>query len=244
MNKNVVIVGATSEIAQEFVKAMCSSEDVNFFLIGRDRSFLDRIASDVLVRNSKCNANVFTCDFLDPISIFDKVKEISVFGNLDIVLIAHGSMLVSKNLLDIKNSLFINGVSPILFAEAFRPYMNTKGNGVIAILGSVAGDRGRKNNYIYGSAKAMLERYIEGMQHKFFQSEPSFLIIKLGPTNTKMFRNSSSSYANPASPNSVGYGILRAIRQKKSLAYIPVKWGFIMFVISNIPRWLFNRLDI
>ena len=122
--------------------------------------------------------------------------------------------------------------------------MNSKGNGVIAILGSVAGDRGRKNNYIYGSAKAMLERYIEGAQHKFFQSKPFFLIIKLGPTNTKMFRNSRSSYASPASPNSVGYGILCAIRQKKSCAYVPVKWGLIMFIISNIPRWLFNSLEI
>src|SRR5690606_23647318 len=137
---------------------------------GRSSSHLDRVATDLQVRSPQSVIHVMHTDFLDPEAIRATVRRIADAGPIDIALIAHGSLSTQAECQDdlhtARTSLEINGISPALFAEAFAREMQIANHGTLAVIGSVAGDRGRQSNYVYGAAKGMLARYCEGLQHR------------------------------------------------------------------------------
>lgn len=187
-------------------------------------------------------------DFLNPTAIEELAAKIVEKRPIDIVLIAHGSLPEQRqcetDLNICSDALEINGVSPVLFAEAFAKHLEKANKGTIAVIGSVAGDRGRKSNYVYGAAKGLVERYCQGLQHRFAKTPVRVLLVKPGPTDTPMTSRLKASGARLASVESVAGSIVGAIDRGYAVVYAPRKWQIIMLIIKHLPARIFNLLNI
>ena len=138
----------------------------------------------------------------------------------------------------------INGISPVLYAEAFAKYMDGTGHGTLALIGSVAGDRGRKSNYVYGAAKGLVTRYAQGLQHRFAGTGVKIVLVKPGPTDTPMTAHLKGQGAKLASVEEVARKIVNAVDRGQAIAYVPGKWQLIMLAIRHLPSFIFNKLNI
>ena len=169
--KRIVIIGATSAIAEHCARIWLAKQLTDLTLVGRDTQRIERVATDLKVRSPQSEIRVVQAEFLNPEAINATVGDIVKSGRVDIVLIAHGSLPeqseCQNDLQYCRDVLEINGVSPVLYAEAFAKEMEKVDHGTIALIGSVAGDRGRKSNYVYGAAKGLVTRYAQGLQHRF-----------------------------------------------------------------------------
>ena len=132
----------------------------------------------------------------------------------------------------------------MLFAEAFAGHLANAGQGTLALIGSVAGDRGRKSNYVYGAAKGMVTRYAQGLQHRFAGSDVKIVLIKPGPTDTPMTAHLKAQGAKLTPVAEVAQKIVNAINRGQAVTYAPGKWRLIMWVIRHLPRGIFNKLNI
>jgi short-subunit dehydrogenase len=247
--KRIVLVGATSAIAGEYARQVSSINPVNFTLIGRNKKQLDLQAKDLTVRNPECLVEVISGDLESPDFVSSVMESFANEIQIDVVLIAQGSLpnqqLVEQSPEYLAKSLSINAASPAMFADAFAEIlMKQTSKSVIAIIGSVAGDRGRKSNYAYGAAKSFIETFVRGLQHRLFDTGVCVLLIKPGPVDTPMTANLSIGRKGLASKELVAKEINTAISQRKKTLYTPAKWSLIMAVIRAIPSSIFNRLDI
>lgn len=246
--KRIVIIGATSAIAEHCARRWLEKQPANLTLVGRDAQRIERVATDLKVRSPQSDIRVVQAEFLDPETINTTVGDIVKSGPVDIVLIAHGSLPeqteCQNDLQSCRDALEINGVSPVLFAEAFVKEMEKANHGTIALIGSVAGDRGRKSNYVYGAAKGLVTRYAQGLQHRFAGSGVKVVLIKPGPTDTPMTSSLKDRGVKLASPDLVAEQIVKAINSGASIVYTPKRWGLIMTIIRHFPSILFNKLDI
>ena len=116
--------------------------------------------------------------------------------------------------------------------------------GTIVVLGSVAGDRGRKSNYVYGAAKGLVTRYIQGLQHRLAGSGIKVVLIKPGPTDTPMTASLKEKGVKLAPVDEVAAAILLAADKGVPVAYEPKKWWLIMMIIRHLPNFIFNRMNI
>lgn len=241
----IVIIGATSAIAEQCARLWVRAA-VDIVLIGRDLVRVSRVANDLRVRSPHSSVTAHEVNFFDPASIRTLAQKLASEKAIDIVLIAHGNLPdqreCEQDVTQAREALEINGVSPVLFAEAFAQQMEPVGRGTIAVIGSVAGDRGRKTNYVYGAAKGMVERYLQGMQHRFAHSKINVVLIKPGPTATPM--TAHLPQRGMASAEAVASRIIAAIDAGTPVAYVPAKWAIIMMVIRHLPRAIFNKLNI
>lgn len=249
MINKIVIVGATSSIAEHCTRLWVSEPSIReLVLIGRDKAKLQTIAADLSVRNTEVHIQVLVGDMLNPRSITDLVDESCNNAVPDLVLIAHGNLpdqeSCQKSLLVANEAIQVNAVSPVLFAEGFVERMTQRGSGVVAVIGSVAGDRGRKSNYIYGAAKGLLDRYVQGLQHRLAKSAVSIILVKPGPTDTPMTAEMKTNGLKMASVLSVASDIVKGIAKKQQVIYTPSKWKYIMLIIKHLPRFVFNKMDI
>ena len=248
IKKRIVIVGATSTIATHCARLWVQGIPVDLTLVGRDIARLERVAADLRTRSPETDVHVLQSDFVEPRAIQSTVSKIVAAGVVDIVLIAHGSLsdqgTCQTDLIACKQELEVNGISPVLFAEAFAEHMAIADHGTLAVIGSVAGDRGRKSNYVYGAAKGMVTRYVQGLQHRFAGSRVKVVLIKPGPTDTPMTAQLKNKGAKLARAEDVASGIVAAIDQGKSVAYVPSKWWLIMMIIRHLPAFVFNKLNI
>jgi short-subunit dehydrogenase len=116
-------------------------------------------------------------------------------------------------------------------------------HGVITVISSVAGDRGRQSNYIYGSAKAGLSVYLDGLRNRLYSAGVAVVTIKPGFVDTPMTAHLKKGFLF-ASPEKVARDILRAIEKRKCVVYTPWFWRWIMFVIKSIPETIFRKLKL
>ena len=248
MLKKIVIVGATSAMAEHCARLWVQQSPKKLILAGRDQVKTELVAQDLQVRSPQSEIIVQVIDFHDPSRIRSWVEQIVADGVLDIVLIAHGSLpdqtVCQQDLRLCKDALTVNGVSPVLFAEAFAGAMQVADKGTLAIIGSVAGDRGRKSNYVYGSAKGLVTRYVQGLQHRLARTNVKVVLIKPGPTDTPMTADLKGQGAKLANVVDIARMIVDGIAQGKPVVYAPGKWALIMMVIRHLPRFVFNRIDI
>lgn len=217
-------------------------------LIGRDATRLARVAADLRVRAPQVQLEEVVLHFSDPVAIAATVERVAASGAIDAALIAHGSLpdqaQCQSELSLCREALEINGVSPVLFAEAFAAQMERQNSGTLVLIGSVAGDRGRKSNYVYGAAKGLVTRYAQGLQHRFANSGVRIVLIKPGPTDTPMTAQLKQEGAKLASVEEVAEGIVNATARGEAVAYLPGKWRLIMWVIRHMPPVIFNKLNI
>jgi short-subunit dehydrogenase len=248
----IVVIGATSAIAEHCCRLWLQREACDLRLVARDAAKANRVADDLRVRSPTSTIAVETMDFLDSAAIEQLAARAAEGGAIDIVLIAHGVLPDQQALQDdlafCRQSLEVNAISPALFAEAFARRLADAGRGTLAIIGSVAGDRGRRANYTYGAAKGFLERYAEGMDHRLARSGVSIVLIKPGPTDTPMtaavMERGNGKGRRPAPVDEVAKAIVRGIEARKPVIYAPAIWWPIMTIVRNLPRFVFNRLDI
>lgn len=244
----IVIIGATSAIAEHCARLWAAGPATSFVLVGRNETRLQHIAADLQVRGPQLQIECLQADFLDPARIRETVNHICGQGAVNLVLIAHGSLPDQQHCQDdleaCHAALDINGTSPVLFAEAFASCMASQGNGTLAVIGSVAGDRGRRSNYVYGAAKGLVTRYVQGLQHRFAGTGVVAVLIKPGPTDTPMTAALKQEGARLASVEQVAACIVHGIERGKPVVYAPGKWALIMMIVRHLPRFVFNRMKI
>lgn len=246
--RHIVIVGATSAIAHACARLWAEQGPTYFSLLGRNEQKLEAVAADLRLRGPETQASLMLADFLSPEAINAVVAQVVETLPADLVLIAHGALPEQSQCQDDLNAaneaLLVNGLSPVLFAEAFAKRMSLPGvGGTIVVIGSVAGDRGRRSNYVYGAAKAMAMRYVEGMQHRFAGSDLRIVLIKPGPTATPMTAHLRDSGMPMAELETVARGIVD-VASRCHTAYVPFKWRIVMGVLRVLPAWIFNRLPL
>jgi short-subunit dehydrogenase len=248
VNQKIVIVGATSAMAEHCARLWVAESPKNMVLLGRDLAKTERVAQDLRVRSPQSSITVQTTNFADPVQIQAWVDQVCAAGVPDIVLIAHGTLpdqaSCQQDLALNESVLQINGISPVLFAEGFAGHMEKANSGKLAIIGSVAGDRGRKSNYVYGAAKGLVARYAQGLQHRLASTNVRVIFIKPGPTDTAMTAHLKAKGLQMAEVSLVANRILEAIAIALPIVYVPVKWKFIMMVIIHLPKSIYNKIVI
>ena len=243
----IVVIGATSAIAEHCCRLWVAREACDLVLVARDGAKAERVAEDLRVRSPASTITVMEADFLDTAAIGKLAAETAARA-IDIVLIAHGMLpeqsLCESDLVLCRDTLEVNAVSPALFAEAFAGHFAKAGRGTLALIGSVAGDRGRKANYTYGACKGLVARYTEGLEHRFAGTGVSVVLIKPGPTDTPMAAAHRASGRRLASVEQVARATVGGIDAKRPVVYAPAQWALIMFVVRHLPRFVFNRLNL
>lgn len=217
-------------------------------LIGRDLERLERIVRDLKVRSPNSDIRSMTADFLTPTAIQQTVDTALAGRTADIVLIAHGSLpdqdACQNDLAAAHQAMEVNALSPALYAEAFAAHMARADKGTLILIGSVAGDRGRKSNYVYGAAKGLVTRYAQGLQHRFAGTGVKVLLVKPGPTDTPMTAHLKRDGAQLAPVEDVASEIVRAVSKGATTLYTPRKWQLIMMIIRHLPAVIFNKMNI
>jgi len=244
--KSIVIVGATSAMAEHCARLWAAGQAVELTLLGRNVEKTEAVAADLRVRSPQSTIRAVQANFSDAQQIRTTVDGLVAGGVPDIVLIAHGSLPDQQACQDqlalAAEAMEVNGISPALFAEAFAGHMQRANRGTLTIIGSVAGERGRKSNYVYGAAKGLVTRYAEGLQHRLAGTAVKVVLVKPGPTATPM--TAHMPQRGMASVESVAGQIVAATAKGQPVLYTPGKWALIMLVIANLPRFVFNKMDI
>ncbi len=243
--KNIVIIGATSGISQAVAKQMLA-DDVCLHLVARDEKKLNIVASDLKARgcgNVICyqlDFNMLTQHAVVVQDIVDKA------GIIDTLFVCYGIMYPQNECeVDVTKALeqvCSNYTSVISLLVLFSQSMQKQTTGTIAVVSSVAGDRGRKSNYIYGSAKAGLSTYLEGLRYKLYESGIHVVTIKPGFVDSPMTTHLSKGALWVSTDVAAGY-IVKAINKKKSVVYVPPFWFLIMSIIKIIPTFIFRKLN-
>ncbi len=248
---HLVIVGATSAMAEHCARNWAARGPKRITLIGRNAERLERVAADLRVRAPQAAIETLALpDMCDAAAIDAAIERLWNIAPVDWALIAHGMLAEQKDcerdLTLCREMLMVNGVSPALFAEAIGSRMQQMGRGKLAVIGSVAGDRGRKANCTYGAGKGMVERYVQGLQHRLALagSDVRVTLIKPGPTDTPMTAKQKAAGKRMASVESVAQTIIQGIDAGKATIYAPWKWTLIMGVVRHLPAAIFNKLDI
>ncbi|WP_455283527.1 SDR family NAD(P)-dependent oxidoreductase [Cupriavidus necator] len=247
----IVIIGATSSIAEHCARNWVTEPGADITLVVRNSTKAEVIAADLRVRNPSAVIRIVEADFVNASGIHQLVNTLAGEGPFDTVLIAHGSLpdqaACEQDLDAAKEALHVNGISPVLFAEAFAGHMAKANRGTLGIIGSVAGDRGRKSNYVYGAAKGLVTRYAQGLQHRMAltgRGGVNVVLIKPGPTATPMTAHMTAQAGKMARVDEVAKCIVDGMRAGKPVVYAPGKWAGIMMVIRHLPRLVFNRMDV
>jgi short-subunit dehydrogenase len=243
----IVVIGATSGIAEHCCRLWVAEGPTELVFVVRDLAKAEKIAADLRVRSPQSAISIIQGDFLDPNLIQAVADGAVASGPVDVVLIAHGWMpdqQVGLDLATCEEILEINAISPVLFAEAFAAHFTKAGRGTIAIIGSVAGDVTRKANYLYGASKALLTRYAQGLDHRLLGSGVKVVLIKPGPTDTAMTSHMKAVGKRLAPVEDVARATVDGIRRGKAVVYTPPIWQLIMLIVRHLPRPIFNRLPL
>lgn len=244
--KKILIIGATSTIAEATTRIWALRGD-ELFLVARNQERLNIIANDLKVRgslgvHSYCmDAN----DFEEHLPMLDKA--FGILGKIDVVLIAHGTLSNQKEcersveltMQEIKT----NALSAIALMTHLANRFEDQGSGTVAVISSVAGDRGRTSNYVYGSAKAMVTTFTSGLRQRLYKSGVSVVTIKPGFVDTPMTAKFKKGLLW-ASPEKVANLIVVACDKKNAVVYIPGFWWGIMKIIKIIPEKIFKKLSL
>jgi decaprenylphospho-beta-D-erythro-pentofuranosid-2-ulose 2-reductase len=244
--KKVVIIGATSAIAAETARAF-AQEGASLFLLGRSGDKLNRLADDLRVRNA-AHVHTETFDAFD-LASHEKLMEraFHTLGEIDAALIAYGDLPNQKECEHswhtTERSLTANFISPIVFLTWLANYFEARKRGNITVISSVAGDRGRQSNYVYGAAKGGLTTFLQGLRNRLAPCGVSVTTIKPGFVDTPMTAHIKKGPLF-ASAETVGRRIHKAMMRGESVVYTPAFWRLIMLVILHIPEFIFKKLKL
>lgn len=244
--RKMLIIGATSAIAEETAKLFAHHHHA-FFLVGRDASKLEVIAADLKVRGAS-QVDYATLD-VNQLEHHPAVIEqaYNTLRGLDTVLIAHGTLddqtACEQDYANAERCLRTNFLSVVSFLTPIANRFEQQGYGCIAVISSVAGDRGRQSNYLYGAAKGGVSLFLQGLRNRLHRANVCVLTIKPGPVDTPMTATLKKGLLW-ATPASVAGGIQKAIEKRQNEVYLPWFWWPIMTIIKHIPEPIFKRLKL
>jgi short-subunit dehydrogenase len=244
--KRILIIGATSAIAQETAKLFAAKGD-QLFLVARNEEKLKVVTSDLAVRGAtKVGYMVLDLNEFDKhLSMVDKA--IQFLSGLDIILIAHGTLSEQKACEQsyklAEQELKTNLLSVISLLTHIANQFERQKYGCIAVISSVAGDRGRQSNYLYGTAKGAVSFFLQGLRSRLYKSGVSVITIKPGLIDTSMTASLKKGLLF-VGPDIVAKAVYQAIQNKKDVIYVPFYWRGIMAIIKLIPESIFKKLKL
>jgi decaprenylphospho-beta-D-erythro-pentofuranosid-2-ulose 2-reductase len=244
--KKILVLGATSGIAEATCR-IWASQGASLFLVARNAEKLAAVAQDLKTRGaSYVDTAVADLDDTDahPQLLAHAVNSLT---GMDIAYLAHGVLgdqpTAEQDFNTAAHILHTNFMAPVSLLTWLSNYCVQRHSGVLAVISSVAGDRGRKSNYLYGSSKAGLSAFLGGLRNRVDREGVTVLAIKPGPTKTAMTAGMPKSETF-ADVDSVAESIVKAIDSRRDVLYVPFKWQPIMFVIRNIPERIFKKLNL
>lgn len=244
--RRILIVGATSAIAEATARLFAARGDA-LCLAGRDAVRLRTLADDLGVRGAVRTATVAleATDFASHEALVDQAER--ELGGLDTVLIAHGTLSdqaeCEASAATLRREFDINALSVMSLLTPVANRFARQGFGSIAVISSVAGDRGRMSNYAYGAAKAAVSAFLSGLRQRLQKSGVQVLTIKPGFVDTPMTKDFPKG-ALWAQPADVARGIVAAIDKGRDVVYLPGFWRLIMLVIRSVPEFVFKRVKL
>ncbi len=244
--QHIVIIGATSGIAEACARRW-AERPAHFFLVARNATRLDNIKSDLQARGASVDTHVLDANDLSAQAAMIGAAQKSL-GRIDIVLIAHGTLSDQKmceNSVDAAVAeVATNGTSSIALLTHFANVLEAQRSGTLAVISSVAGERGRPSNYVYGAAKAMVTAFCEGLRARLFKAGVHVLVIKPGFVATAMTAGLDLPPLLTATPEAVAADIDAAIQRQRDVLYTPWFWRWIILIIRCIPRAIFKKLNL
>lgn len=247
--KRFLLIGATSAIAEQVAREVIQKGN-SIYCVARNEEKLNSIVADLRVRaNDSQKIGSFVSDLTDFESHSKIIVEAERFlDGIDAVLIAHGSL---PNQLECEKEhdkamqeINLNGLSVISLLTHLGNYFEARSKGVIAVISSVAGDRGRQSNYVYGASKGMISIFMQGLRNRLYHKNVAVITIKPGFVDTPMTSSFEKKGLLWAKPNTVATGIIKAMLKGKNEVYLPKFWFLIMFIIKSIPESIFKRLKL
>ena len=245
--KKILIIGATSAIAEATAQRF-AKEGASLYLLARNEERLASLAADLKIRGASSAAYALL-DVNDRVRYEEVLKEVvKTLGTIDVALVAHGTLGDQKACEDDVDRALLefetNAVSTIALLTKLSNLFEKQHGGTIAVISSVAGDRGRPSNYVYGTAKAAITTFCEGLQARMFRSGVHVLIIKPGMVATPMTEGLSMPGLLVAEPDRIAADIVRAIEKKTDTLYTPWFWKYIMAGIIHLPSALFKKVNL
>lgn len=244
---NVVLLGATKGMGRALARALAARGD-RLFLLGREAADLEKSARDLELRGRQPASPVglAVCDLERPATFAPALDAaVAALGRLDTVVVTAGLFATQDALeADLERArrvLTVDFAHTVLFCEHARARLLAQGGGTLCVFSSVAGERGRKPVILYGSAKAGLTRYLEGLDHKFHSQGLRVVCVKPGFVKTSM----TAGLAPPpfaGEPEDVARTVLRAIDRGTPVVYAPRIWALVMAVIRRLPRSVMRRI--
>lgn len=244
--RKILIIGASSAIAQATARLFAQQKDA-LFLVGRNEEKLAQQAEDLRLQGAhKVDYAAFDLNEFEHHPTILSQATVSLNG-LDTVLIAHGILDDQKageqEYVVAEEALRTNFLSVVSLLTPIANQFEQQRYGSIAVISSVAGDRGRQSNYIYGTAKGAVSIFLSGLRNRLAAANVNVLTIKPGFVDTPMTAEFKKG-ALWASPEQVAAGIHQGIEKEKSCVYLPSFWWLIMFIIRSIPESIFKRLKL
>ena len=245
MNETWIILGASSSMAKAFARAV-SEQGHAVLLAGRDMDDLKRSASDCVAYGARIGEAV-KFDARKRSTFAAIIKRATAEDGLINVAVFVGSM-PTQDEIDAKPSLIEGTVidnfsGPAEFLQNIAPEMEAREGGCVVGVGSVAGDRGRVGNYVYGAAKAGFATYLSGLRNRLTRSGGHVVTVKPGFVDTGMTWGIEGMFL-VATPEKVAADILKAVAKKKNVIYTPFFWRYIMLIIRSIPEFIFKKMSI
>jgi short-subunit dehydrogenase len=244
--KRILILGATSAIAEQTARRYAERGE-QIMLIARDEDKLKRLAEDLKVRGA--DNTVWQAVDLNETeqhaALLDSVNQ--ELGGLDVVLIAYGTLGDQKageaDFVNALQELQTNCLSVLSLLTLIANRFEAQQSGTIVVISSVAGDRGRQSNYIYGTAKGALTIFLQGLRNRLGKAGVQVVTIKPGFVDTPMTRDFKKGLLW-VKPEVIAHGIIKAVDKRKDVVYLPFFWRYIMLIIKLIPERLFKKMSL
>ncbi|RYE45498.1 MAG: SDR family NAD(P)-dependent oxidoreductase [Hyphomicrobiales bacterium] len=242
---HVLLLGANSGIAEATAR-LYATEGAALLLVGRHAARLEALADELRkLGASRCETTLLDLVATDPATELPLLA--ARLGGVDHLHIAYAIMpeqsVAATDLGTAAAMMTTNYTSTALWSLAAANLLEAQGHGSLVVLGSVAGDRGRRKNFIYASTKAGIETLVEGIAHRFAGKGPRAVVVKPGPTATAMTANSPPG-RRLASAEEVARLVRRAADHGGPVQYAPRRWRLIMRLVREMPWWLFRRIDL
>jgi decaprenylphospho-beta-D-erythro-pentofuranosid-2-ulose 2-reductase len=244
--KRILVLGATSGIAEACVRLWANRGD-HLFLVARNSARLSAVAADARTRGA---ASVDTA-----VADLDRTEHhadllahaINSLSGLDVAYLALGVLgeqpKAERSFHDAAQIIHTNFTAPVSLITWLANYCSQRHAGTIAVLSSVAGERGRKSNYVYGSSKAGLTAFVDGLRNRIDREGVRVMTIKPGPVKTSMTEGMKGQ-ERFADVNKVASTIVKSIDRGDDIVYVPGQWRLIMTVIRAIPERVFKKLNL